>query len=57
MDQVRRDMAALEALGCTHVLLDTYYDDVEATRRYEAAWRMLAVMAETVLDLERETLR
>lgn len=57
VDQVRRDMAALEALGCTHVLLDTYYDDVEATRRYEAAWRMLAVMAETVLDLERETLR
>jgi probable F420-dependent oxidoreductase len=57
VDQVRRDMAALEELGCAHVLLDSYYDDVEATRRPEAAWRMLTVMAETVLDLERETLR
>jgi probable F420-dependent oxidoreductase len=57
VDQVRRDMAALEALGCTYVLLDSYYDDVEATRRYEAAWRMLTVMAETALDLDHETLR
>jgi probable F420-dependent oxidoreductase len=57
VDQVRRDMAALEELGCTHVLLDTYYDDVEATRHYETAWRMLTVMAETVLDLDRESLR
>lgn len=57
VDQVRRDMAALESLGCTHVLLDSYYDDVEATRHYETAWRMLTVMAEQVLDLERETLR
>jgi probable F420-dependent oxidoreductase len=57
VDQVRRDMAALEALGCAYVLLDTYYDDIEATRHAETAWRMLAVMAETVLDLARETVR
>jgi hypothetical protein len=57
VDQVRRDMAALEALGCTHVLLDTYHDDVEATRHVETAWCMLAAMAETVLDLDRETVR
>lgn len=57
LDQVRRDMAALEELGCTHVLLDTYYDDVEATRHVETAWRMLAMMADMVLDLERETVR
>ena len=50
-------MAALESLGCAHVLLDSYYDDIEATRNTEAAWRMLTVMAETVLDLENETLR
>lgn len=57
IDQVRRDMAALESLGCTHVLLDTYYGDVDATRHVETAWRMLAVMAETVLDLDGETVR
>jgi len=57
VDQVRRDMAALESVGCTHVLLDSYYDDVEATQHYETAWRMLTDMAETVLDLDRETLR
>jgi hypothetical protein len=47
----------LQALGCTYVLLDTYFDDVEATRRPETAWRMLTVMAEQVLDLPRQTLR
>lgn len=57
VDQVRHDMAALESLGCAHVLLDSYYDDIEATRNSETAWRMLTVMAETVLDLENETLR
>ncbi len=57
VEQVRRDMAALEALGCRHVVLDSYYDDVEATRNYHVAWRMLAVMAERVLDLDRETVR
>jgi len=57
VDQVRSDMAALEALGCTHVLLDTYCDDIEATRHSETSWRMLAIMAEQVLDLSNETTR
>ena len=57
IDQVRHDMRELEALGCTHVLLDTYYDDLAATADYEAAWRMLTTMAEKVLDLDGETLR
>ena len=57
VEQVLGDMRGLEALGCTHVLLDTYYDDVEATRNVEASWRMLAVMAEQVLDLANETTR
>jgi probable F420-dependent oxidoreductase len=57
VEQVLGDMRALEALGCTHVLLDTYYDDIEATRNVEASWRMLAVMAEQVLDLANETVR
>jgi probable F420-dependent oxidoreductase len=57
IDQIHRDLAALEALGCTHVVLDTHYDDVEATRDYRAAWRMLTVMAESVLNLDRQTVR
>lgn len=57
VEQVRGDMAALEAIGCDYVLLDTYYDDIEATRNLETAWRMLAVMAEQVLDLDRKTVR
>ena len=57
LDQVRRDMAALEELGCEHVVLDTFTDDVEATRDPAPAWRMLTVMAEQVLDLARETVR
>jgi hypothetical protein len=57
LDQVRRDLEALHALGCMYVLLDTFYDDVEATRHHETAWRMLITMAEKVLDLPHETLR
>jgi probable F420-dependent oxidoreductase len=57
LDQVRRDMEALQQLGCTYVLLDTYYDDIEATRHHETAWRMLVTMAEKVLDLPHESLR
>ena len=39
------------------MLLDTYTDDVEATRHHESAWRMLALLADRVLDLAKETLR
>jgi hypothetical protein len=41
----------------SYVLLDTYTDDAEATRHQETAWRMLATLAEQVLDLAKETLR
>jgi probable F420-dependent oxidoreductase len=57
LDQVRADLEALAALGASYVLLDTYTDDPEATRHHEPAWRMLATLAERVLDLPRETLR
>lgn len=54
MDQVRRD---LEALGVRYVLLDTYLDDPEATRRHEPAWRTLTALADEALDLEHQALR
>ncbi len=54
MDQVRRD---LEALGARYVLLDTYLDDPEATRRHEPAWRTLTALADEALDLEHQALR
>jgi hypothetical protein len=57
VDQVWHDMAALQSLGCPYVLLDTYDDNPEATRRPESEWRMLATMAEQVLDLPNQGLR
>ena len=57
LDQIRADLEGLQALGCTHVLLDTYYDDVEATTHHETAWRMLATVAERAVDLGNETVR
>ena len=56
VEQIRRDMASLEELGCQYVLLDNYYDDIEAIKNNEASWSMLAVMAEKVVDLGRETI-
>jgi probable F420-dependent oxidoreductase len=57
LGQIRADLEALAKLGASYVLLDTYTDDVEATRHHETAWRMLALLADRVLDLARETLR
>ncbi len=57
VDQVRRDFEALEVLGASHVLLDTFTGDLEATRDHETYWEMLTVTAEKILDLAKATLR
>ena len=57
LEQIRSDLGALESLGAEHVVLDTFYGDIEATRHHERAWAMLARLAEDVLDLERRRLR
>ena len=57
LDQVHGDLKALEELGCDYVLLDSFHDDIEATRHGEAAWAMLATMAAQVLDLANQTIR
>jgi probable F420-dependent oxidoreductase len=57
LDQMRADLEALQALGAQYVLLDTFFDDVEATRHAETSWRMLTTLAEKALDLGHEALR
>ena len=57
LDQVHRDLAELEEMGCCYVVLDNYFDDPEAMRHHETSWRMLSVMAEKVLDLENQSVR
>ena len=57
LEQVHRDLTELESLGCSYVVLDTYFDDPEAVKHGETSWRMLAVMAEKVLDLGNQTVR
>ncbi len=55
--QMRADLEALQEMGAQYVLLDSFYDDVDATRHPEAAWRMLTTLAEKALDLTHEALR
>ena len=55
IDQVHRDLAELENLGCSYVILDTYADDLEAIKNNEISWRMLTTLAEKVLDLSNQT--
>ena len=57
IDQVHRDLAELENLGCSYVILDTYADDLEAIKNNEISWRMLTTLAERVLDLSNQTVR
>ena len=57
IEQVHRDLAELETLGCSYVILDTYADDLEAIKNNEISWRMLSTVAEKVLDLSNQTVR
>ena len=57
LDQMRKDLEALESLGAAYVLLDSAGDDPQATRHHEPVWRMLTTLAEKVLDLSQQTLR
>jgi probable F420-dependent oxidoreductase len=57
LDQIRADLEALQASAAQYVLLDTFFDDVEATRHPETSWRTLTTLAEQALDLAHETLR
>ncbi len=57
LDQIRADLEELQRLGASYVLLDTYFDDPEATRDHEPAWAMLTTLAEKVFDLAHEGLR
>ena len=57
IDQIRRDLEDLQALGCTYVLLDSFYGDVDATRNHETTWRMLSTIAEEALDLANGSVR
>jgi probable F420-dependent oxidoreductase len=57
LEQVHADFRALEALGVRYVLLDTYTGDVEATRHHAEAWRMLALVAEQIVDLPHAVVR
>jgi len=57
LTQMRADLEALQGMGAQYVLLDSFYDDVEATRHPEVVWRMLTTLAEKALDLAHEALR
>ena len=57
LDQMRKDLHALEALGAEYVLFDSAGDDPQATRDQEPLWRMLTTLADKVLDLTHQTLR
>jgi probable F420-dependent oxidoreductase len=57
LDQMRKDLHALDALGAEYVLLDSAGDDPQATRDQEPLWRMLTTLADKVLDLAHQTLR
>ncbi len=58
LEQIRDDLAGLEALGAEYVVLDWYNaPDLEGTRAHERAFSMLALLAEQVLDLSNATLR
>ncbi len=57
LEQVGGDLRALEALGATYVVFDTFTGDVEATRDPEPAWRTLEAAAERLIDLGRGSVR
>ena len=59
LDQVRRDLEALQAMGAEYAVLDTKRNSPTALSplHHEEAWRTLTVLAEKALDLKNETVR
>jgi probable F420-dependent oxidoreductase len=57
LEQIHSDLERLERLGCLYVVLDFFTGDVAATATPESYFRVLRLLAEQVLDLNRETLR
>ena len=58
LEQVQADLQELESMGAEHVLLDWYVSgDMDTARDDERGWRMLALLAEQVVDLKGERLR
>lgn len=59
LEQIHRDLQALQALGATYVLLDSKRNSTTATstQHHEEAWRTLTILAEKVIDLEHGTVR
>jgi probable F420-dependent oxidoreductase len=59
LDQVRRDLEALQELGAASVLLDTKRNSPTALspKHYETAWRTLTILAEKAIDLDHESVR
>lgn len=57
LNQIRADLAALEALGTPYLLLDTYHGDPRQTLNPARDWEDLDLIAREVLDLENQTLR
>ena len=58
--QLHHDLALLEELGCTHVVLDSFnaaWQDPSATLEYERVWEHYRTVATDVFDLEAETVR
>jgi probable F420-dependent oxidoreductase len=59
LDQIRRDVEALQTLGATYVLLDSKRNSPTAllAQHHEEAWRTLTLLAEKAIDLEHESIR
>ena len=59
LDQVLDDLKELQELGADYVVFDTKRNSPTALspKHHEEAWRTLAIIAEKVVDLEKETVR
>jgi probable F420-dependent oxidoreductase len=59
-DQLRADLAMLEELGCSHVVLDSFnaaWQDASATLDYERTWDQYRTVAAEVFDLAAGTVK
>ncbi len=57
LQQVQEDLGAFQDLGADYLLLDTYMDIPEDTLTHEPAWAMLTAVADSVLDLNAQSVR
>lgn len=57
VEQIRPDLLALESMGSSYVIFDTYSGNPDSTKDLDTQFKTLEAVANRIVDLERQKVR